>query len=209
MFGRIFTYFLFFMIFAGLGVSILTKDVLMVIADKKFWPAYKIVPIIVMATTIFSFHYHLNMGILIHKKTKYLAYINFSNGIFVLILNFLLIPRYGVYGAAYATLIAFIYKISLTYYFSSKYYKIHFEFVRIGKILLVSAVIYLLCISVKIQSIYISLIIKSFAIFTFPVLLLGIKFYTQEEKSKIFQIYRSSLSNLKRYKNIIAPIKSN
>ena len=73
---------------AGLGISVLTKDLLMIMADEKFWSAYKIVPIIVIATTIFSFHYHLNMGILISKKTKYLAYINFSNGFFIFILNF-------------------------------------------------------------------------------------------------------------------------
>ena len=68
LFGRIFTYFLFLMAFAGLGVSVLTHDVLRIIADEKFWAASKVVPIILLATTIFSFHYHLNFGILIKKK---------------------------------------------------------------------------------------------------------------------------------------------
>jgi len=184
-FGKIFTYFLFIIFFVGLGISVLTKEVLMIIADEQFWTAYKIVPVIVLATTIFSFHYHLNMGILIKKKTKYLAYINFSNGIFVLILNFLLIPRYGIYGAAYATLIAFIYKVSLTYLFSSRYYKIHFEFMRIGKIFLASALIYLSTHFLQYDSVYLTFIVKTCVVCLYPVFLFGIGFFTGEEKQKV------------------------
>ena len=185
-FGTIFTYFVCLMLFAGLGISVLTKDVLMIMADEKFWPAYKIVPIIVIATTIFSFHYHLNMGILISKKTKYLAYINFSNGFFILILNFLLIPRYGVFGAAYATLIAFIYKISLTYYFSSKYYKIHFELGRIVKIVCTAGLLYAFCGMVHMDSVYLSLLAKSGIVILYPFILLSFRFYSAEEKQRIY-----------------------
>ena len=197
-FGTIFTYFVCIMFFAGLGISVLTRDVLMIMADEKFWPAYKIVPIIVIATTIFSFHYHLNMGILITKKTKYLAYIDFSNGAFILILNFLLIPKYGVFGAAYATLIAFIYKISLTYYFSSKYYKIHFEFIRIGKILLSAAVVYILTVQIEFASVYNSFVVKMSIILLYPVFLFGVDFFTVEEKQKIVAFIKPKFLSAKK-----------
>ena len=193
-FGRIFTYFVGLIFFAGLGVSVLTKDVLILMADEKYWSAYKIVPIIVLATTIFTFHYHLNMGILIAKKTKYLAYINFSNGGLILILNFLLIPRYGVYGAAYATLIAFIYKIALTYYFSSKYYKISFESLRIAKILMSAVLIYLVCQMIHADSIYQTILIKTGSVLCFPVLLVCTGFLHENEKTKIKDIFRSIVS---------------
>jgi len=184
-FGTIFTYFLGLMVFAGLGVSVLSKDLLMIMSDEKFWSAYKVIPIIVLATTIFSFQYHLDMGILITKKTIYLAYINFSNGILILILNFMLIPKYGVYGAAYATLIAFIYKISLTYYFSSRYYQVHFELIRIIKIFLAAILIYTITIGVVFDSNIISFIVKSAIILLYPGLLLFFNFLSQEEKDKI------------------------
>ena len=184
-FGKIFTYFLLIMFFAGLVISVLTKEILMIMADEQFWSAYKIVPIIVMATTIFSFHYHLNMGILISKKTKYLAYINFSNGIFVLLLNFLLIPKYGIFGAAFATLIAFIYKVSLTYYFSSKYYKIYFEFLRISKLLIATSLLYITTLPVQYDSVYINIVLKTGIISIYPALLFALNFFTREEKRQI------------------------
>lgn len=197
-FGKIFTYFLLLIFFAGLGISVLSKEILMIMADERFWAAYKIVPIIVMATTIFSFHYHFNMGILISKKTKYLGYIDFSNGVFVLILNFLLIPKYGVYGAAYATLIAFIYKVSLIYYFSSKYYKIYFEFSRIGKLLLAAFLIYLATFFIQYSSLYINLGVKTAIISLYPFLLCGLNFFTEDEKIEIKRFVTSKYFILKK-----------
>lgn len=198
LFGKIFTYFLYLMIFAGLTISVLTKDALMIIADEKFWSAYKIVPIIVLATTVFSLHYHFNMGILIYKKTKYLAYINFSNGILVLLLNFILIKKYGVYGAALTTLGAFIYKTSLTYYFSSRYYKIHFEFLRIGKIVLAAALIYSVTLLLNFSSVYTGLVVKTGLVLTFPIVLSGFKFYSPYEKKKAIAYVQSKFSSLIR-----------
>lgn len=192
-FGKIFTYFLFLMFFAGLYISVLTKEVLMIMADKQFWPAYQVVPIIVLAITIFSFHYHLNMGILIEKKTKYLAYINFSNGIFILFLNFLLIPRYGIYGAAYATLIAFIYKVTLTYFFSSRYYKVYFEFIRIVKILIASTLIFVSGYFVQYDSVYLSFFMKFLIVSLYPLLLFGLGFFNKDEKKKALYYFNKTL----------------
>jgi len=198
LFGKIFTYFVFLMIFAGLGVSILTLDILKVVADQKFWSAYKIVPLIVIGTTIFTFHYHFNMGIYIHKKTKYLAYINFSNGILILILNYVLIKKYGIYGAAYATIIAFIYKVSLTYMVSSKYYKIHFEIRRILKIFTAAILIYSCAGLINVDSLAVDLLIKSALIIIFPFILYMFGFYNKDEKKKVTALIENQVLKLSK-----------
>ena len=198
-FGQIFTYFLLIMAFAGVSVAVLTYDILRIIADEKFWSAAEIVPIIVLATTIFTFHYHVDLGIMIRKKTKYLAYINFSNAILVLSLNFLLIPRFGIYGAAYATLIAFIYKICLTYYLSNRYYAIHFEFMRIIKILCAAGLVYSAGAMIKVESVYISFIVKSVVVMIYPFILYLFGFYTNEEIQKFWGYIKSRLIRAKGF----------
>jgi O-antigen/teichoic acid export membrane protein len=189
-FGRIFTYYLLLLAFCGLCVSVLVRDVLRIMSDAAFWDAYKIVPIIVLGNIIFNMHPHLSMGLLIKKKTKYLAWINGSNGFFVLVLNYFLIKSYGMYGAAYATLIAFIYKISLTYYFSSKVYKIHFEFIRIAKIFVTAIILYVIAKTTLVNSIYLN-ILKDFGILGFyPVLLFLVKFLSENEKNELQDILK-------------------
>ncbi len=195
-FGRIFTYFLVLMLFAGLLVSVLTKELLMIMADEQFWPAYQVVPLIVLATTIFSFHYHLNIGIIIAKKTKFLAYVNFSNGALVLILNYLLIPRYGIFGAAWATIFAFIYKAVLTYYFSSKFYRIHFELLRVGKLILVAGIVYFLCQMLHVQSVYLAFLLKTIlVILCYPAGLFFVKFFSKKEKEKMLYCLKYRTTN--------------
>lgn len=182
LFGRIFTYYLGLLIFIGLGISVLTREVLMIMADPKYWSAYAIVPLIVLANIIFNMNSHIDMGILIQKKTKYLAYIDGSNGLLILGLNFLLIWRYGIYGAALAKLIAFIYQTCLYYYFSSKIYKIYFEFLRIAKMLVCSVLLFFFCSLLEISNVYASFAVKSFILLWFPGALWVFGFFYQEEK---------------------------
>lgn len=194
LFGRIFTYFLVLMVGAGLGVSVLTKELIQIIAEPKFWDAYGIVPLIVLGTMIFSLHNHFNVGLLIHKKTKIIAVINLSNAVFVTVLNFFLIRRYGMYGAAYATVLAFVYKVSLTYLWSRKYYEIHFEWSRVARVFLVALTVFLAAYRLPdLGSPYVMFAAKSALLLLYPLGLVLLRFFTQEEKAKCRALLQSRL----------------
>ncbi len=180
-FGRIFTYFLAAMFFAGVGISILSREALMVMADEKFWGAYAIVPIIVLANITFTLHYHFQMGLVIKKKIKYMGIIDPTNAVFVLVLNYLLIPRYGIFGAAYATLMAFVYKSALTYYLSKRIFSIHIETKRILKIILASGLIFWCSTLLHQDSLMLSFLLKLLLVSLFPVLLWGLRFFSKGE----------------------------
>ena len=51
--------------------------------------------------------------------------------VFLICLNFLLIPIYGVFGASLATLVSSLIAFTLNYYLSQRYYKIPLERVKI------------------------------------------------------------------------------
>jgi O-antigen/teichoic acid export membrane protein len=194
-FGKIITYFLFLMFLAGLLVSVLTRDLLIIMADSSFWSAYKITPIIALATIVFSLDYHLNVGLIMFNQTKYLAYVNLSNGLLVLALNYFLIPTYGIYGAAWATVIAFLYKSTMTYYFSSKFHKIKFEFIRIFKLIAVSGIVYSICLYNFSISVYLNFLLKFvFVLFSYVLLLFIFRFFTTSEIDKIFAIVRQKFA---------------
>ena len=115
-FGRLFTWFLVLITLAGLLVSVLAGDILRIMANPRYWGAAGVVPIIVLANIIFTLHYHFNIGLLLEKKTAWLARINMFNAVLVLLLNWALISRWGALGAAIATLIGFCVKSGLTYW---------------------------------------------------------------------------------------------
>lgn len=189
-FGKIFTYLCFLVLFAGLGISVLIKDALMIMSASSYWSAFKIVPIILLSYIVFSFQYYFNMGIYIMKETKYLAYINMSNAVLNIILNFILISRYGIWGAAFATLICFIYKVIITYYISNKLYKISVEFGRILKLFAAAMGLYFTCHFISINGIYFDMLLKFVIACIFPFLLFLMKFYTADEKAIVKQFFK-------------------
>jgi O-antigen/teichoic acid export membrane protein len=180
-YARIFTYFCVVSLFVGLMISLLSKEIIHFMADEAYWSAYKIVPIIVLSYIIFSFHYHFSVGILMKKATKYFAYVNIANGILNLILNFILIKRYTIWGAAIATLICFIFKVSMTYYYSNRFYKIQMEWRRIILLFLISFALYFMVFRIDSGSIWIDIIIKTGVGLSFPIILYITRFFTDEE----------------------------
>ena len=192
-FGRIFTYFLVLISWAALLTAVLTREVLMVMADRQFWSAYRIVPVIVLADVIFTLHYHFNMGIIIEKKTKYFAYINVSNGILHLLLNFLLIPVYGVWGAACATLASFTCLTTATYLVSRRFYRVHLEPARLAKIFIAAVVVYFAAQQVSVDDLLLSMLAKTAVVLSFPLLIHALGFFTEDEKARIRAFLRSHL----------------
>lgn len=82
--------------------------------NAKFESAINIIPIIALGLTFESIRkifigYHYNKG-----KNKRIAFLTLSAGIINAILNYFLIPLYGIEGAAYATLIAYIFVAFIT-----------------------------------------------------------------------------------------------
>ncbi|MFX0196601.1 MAG: lipopolysaccharide biosynthesis protein [Candidatus Hodarchaeota archaeon] len=182
--GRIITYFFLFLTFVGLGISILAKDTLALIADEKYWTAHLYIPALILAYVIYGLFNHFVMGIMLSKRTKYLSYIDISNGAFNIFLNIIFISQYGIWGACFATLISYTLRIASIYFVSSKLHHIYFEFQRVFKILFCAAILFIICNYLSFGSNVISFVVKFFIWLTFPFLLYLVMFYSKSEISK-------------------------
>jgi len=190
-YARIFTYFIFINLLAGLGISLYSKEAIQIMADQSFWPAYKIVPIVALSYIILSFNYHFNVGIIMKKATKYIAYANISNGILNLILNFILIKRYNVWGAAYATLICFTYKVAITHFFANRLYKIVTEWRRLLLLFGLAILCYLLSLSITTDMLLLDLTLKTLLFAAYPALLYYSRFFDENERKKIKRLLKT------------------
>jgi O-antigen/teichoic acid export membrane protein len=90
------------------GLTALAKDVVVVFATEKFVDAASVVPYVIVAVIIYGIYFITWAGLNIHKKTQVIPQYLLIAVIVNVALNFLLIPYYGIVGAAIATLIAYI-----------------------------------------------------------------------------------------------------
>lgn len=94
--------------FALTALSLLcAKDVVVLLASKRFLEASRLIPILVPGLLIYASHIFLNVGLILEKRTVLLALLVSGAAIFNLGLNVYLIPHLGIAGAAWATLLSY------------------------------------------------------------------------------------------------------
>lgn len=125
---------------AAFGLSVLAQPILRILTSQEFITGSIIIPIIA-ASAIFFCIYQISIYI-IHITNK--TYITFRLLIIAAIinigLNFLLIPIWGIIGAAIATLAAYLILGILAIIITRKYFKFDLSLPFIGKCILSSIV---------------------------------------------------------------------
>ena len=186
-YSKIFTYLSFGGMYCVLGLSLLSREVIALVASN---PAYYVSVYVVPFITFGIFFGMLRdtsvIGLQITKRTKIISssiiLITFIN----LGLNLLLIPALGMYGAALATLIAQILSWIIPYYFAQKAYPIPYELGKLGKVIVVGIFIYLLGMLTMPLNIWIAFVIKIGLLIAYPFILFAWKFYDDVELQSIF-----------------------
>ncbi|MDO9551435.1 lipopolysaccharide biosynthesis protein [Rhodonellum sp.] len=117
----IFRYFSAAALMIFLGLSIFSKEILTIITTPAYIPASQVV-IYLIPAVFFSNMYVFAPGITITKKTHFLIYINMGGALVNFLLNLVLIPRYGISGAAIATFIGYGFVFGVHMIISQKLY---------------------------------------------------------------------------------------
>jgi len=181
LYSKVTTYLLFVIVWVCLGVSMLAEEVIKIMAAPGFWEAYKVVPWIALSQVFLGLNLIGAVGINLKKKTGWLPLTYWIAAAVNLTLNYLFIPTYGMMGAAWATLAAYIIQFSLSFLISMKYYAIPYEYSRILKIAVIGLALYLVSCLVNFDSFVISAIFKIFLLLMYPLLLFVSGFFVQKE----------------------------
>jgi len=185
MFRKFFTYVNLVLIWSSLGMAIYAKDVLKVMANKSYLDAYKIVGLILVTYVIYEWFHFTHLGVLLKKKTGYVAWSTLLAALLMLILNLVLIPPFGMYGAAIGTLFAYLARFGLIYPFSQRLYRIEYDWTRILGMLLIAVVLYTVSLFLDNGSMAISITCKTCIYMLFPAIVYFSPILNQSEKIEI------------------------
>ncbi|GBD86458.1 polysaccharide biosynthesis protein [bacterium BMS3Abin03] len=140
MFSKVLTYFTLVGSIILVGLSLFISDAATIqisgysLIGSWYWSGLSIVPIILLAYLINGLYVIFSAGIYIEEKSLYAPLITGIGAVTNVVANFVLIPVLNIYGAALATLAAYL-VMALGYYFvTQKFYKINYEMDKIFKI---------------------------------------------------------------------------
>jgi O-antigen/teichoic acid export membrane protein len=166
--SKIFDIFIIFALFVVSGAILFNKELVVLFTTDAYYSSASLIPILTMAV-FFSNMYIFAPGIAIAKKTKLILIFTATSAILNIILNYILIPIFGLNAAAYATLISSISVFLIYTILSHRFYPI---FYQVKKILLSSML--MLIVSYSLTSIFyeiklISIIIKMICLLLVPI----------------------------------------
>lgn len=147
-------------------VSFFSKEFITLLFNEKYRGAYYFIPLI-----SFSYLFSQAGGITSRyfKQSKQMManmYIAISAAIMNIILNFILIPRFGPFGAAYATILSMALPFLLSYWYTKKYcYFVPIDWKQIIPLVLIGIFLIVLFEYVLVFDIITSLAVKSILVF--------------------------------------------
>lgn len=163
-YGNVLTYFTIFMMLIFLGVG-LGMDIFKRFIDVKYYEGLKIVPIVLMANVFVGMLFNVNMWYKLSGQTIYGVYITGFGALITIVLNILLIPRYGYIACAWIHLIANFVMVVITYLAGQRFYPITYNIRRISLYMALGIGIYLIGIQLQGSITWINILIC--VVFTF------------------------------------------
>jgi peptidoglycan biosynthesis protein MviN/MurJ (putative lipid II flippase) len=173
-----------------LALSVFSKDILLLFSkNPEYLESYRYIPFMLLAFCFQGQQYVFTIGLHYVKKISSLVWITLSTAILNLFLNWLLLPRYGLYGSVIAVNISSFLMSYLTYYMAQRKYRIPYEMGKIILIFLAGFAIYAVSMAIPDERISVSIILKILLILSFPFLLYLMRFYDVIELQSIRKIW--------------------
>lgn len=141
---RFFIYYLIFFFSLALFLSVFSQEILMLMTTAQFYPAMYVVPALSLAMVFAATNQITSLGINIARKTKYFAFYTGLAAVINIVFNFLLIPKFGMIGAAWATAISYFFLTVAYFVISQKFIPLKLDWQKIVKLILLSLAFILL-----------------------------------------------------------------
>lgn len=180
------TYFVFILLWVALPLCVFSKGIIHKFAlNKIYWDAYQVVPFLVLGVIISGMQGVLFFVLQIPMKTQKVAQIVAVAAVANVLLNLVLIPKFGMIGAAVATILAQLIGLLFAYQTSQAAYKVEYELGRLTSLFSVAIVLYFSTTLFDGFLLFQRIFYKGILIMAFPAILYFLNFYTEIEIARI------------------------
>ena len=182
---RVATYLTFVLTYATLMVMVFAKALLRITAAPDFWPAAALVPFLAMAYLFRSLASHFMNLFLLEKKPGLEAETNLVSTAVCAAGYFVLIPPFGAWGAAWATLLTFAFMLVYAIYRTQRLRRFSLEYGRMLQLVSVAGFFAAAYYAIAPQSVWMQIAIALLIALAYPLTLMATGFFRHEEWKSI------------------------
>lgn len=141
-------YYVMFLMLCALGISLFSREIIICIANPDYYSAIPIVPVVILAFIFDGLYYMVVTQLFIVKKTVFITLSTLTAAALNITFNFILIPQYGMFGAAASTVISFGFSFILVFYFSHQLFPIKYDYTRLAAPIILAIFIFLVSLGI-------------------------------------------------------------
>jgi O-antigen/teichoic acid export membrane protein len=169
-FKEVFAFYSVGLIYAGLGMSLFSSEAVRVMVEPKFAASQDIIPVVVLAYIFYGLSYYVQLGLFLTERTNEIGVIGAVATGLNLVLNYFFILHYGMMGAAWATLLSYVFIAVVSYWRSQRVFRLPLEVGRMWLAMILATGLYLVCRAWGPGTLGAALLVKVFVLASFPIL---------------------------------------
>ena len=180
-FGQIFVFYSVLLTYAVLALAMFSPELMRLAVDSKFSGAEPVIPIVAVAYLFCGIAYCARTGTFVTGRTGIVAALSVATAILNLSLNWILIPRAGMLGAAWATLASFAALAAANYWFSQRVIRLPLGMWRVIGALMVACGFYVVGRWWAPQRMDLAILLKLMLLVLFPIALWKARVFSAAE----------------------------
>jgi O-antigen/teichoic acid export membrane protein len=174
------------------ALSAVARDLLDVMTKGRFVQAAPVVGWTALAVLFQGIYLLTSIGLNLTKQTRYYPVSTIAAAVANISLNFALIPRYGLIGAAWANAAAYALQASIAFVFSQHFYPMRYEYGRLAHVIVVGLAAFVVGVNLPAMPPMAAVVLRGTVVIAVFVLLLGSTgFFKKEELPVLAGLRRS------------------
>ena len=194
-FGQFFMLYSVLLIYAGLGLAVLSPEIIHLMVGANFAASREVIPVVSLAYIFYGLGFYAQVGMFVTNRTKLIGIVGTASAVLNLALNYFLILHFGMLGAAWATMLSFLALAVGTYWLSNRVYPLPLAVGRVS-ITLMMAVIFYLFSRFSTGSLVVTIPVKAFLLAIFPLLVWKARILSPEEIATVVAGRDSALASV-------------
>lgn len=110
--------------------------------DSEYWAGLKVFPVVLLAQVFNGAYAVFMVGVYLEKKMHVMPFITGVAAVINIALNLMLVPLFGMWASAWATVAAYASMTILLYLYINRFYPISYEWRRIVHLILVGSLVF-------------------------------------------------------------------
>ncbi len=139
---------------AGFLLVFFAKEIIILLLDEKYQESVNYIPILTLSVILVQLTGFHNLMIYQNKKSNIIMIIALIGSIFSITLNFIFIPSFGAYGAAWVAVVTSTIILLITIYASKQHYYIQINYKNVILFMIIGSLLILLNIKILFSPLY-------------------------------------------------------